>query len=197
MCNFHDFSNILQLPGVIENDQWAELGNWWCESMAGAGKDLSGFDINAPLHERLAWCRNRNIPIACGYGRFSTRMQKSDKDQARSMVQTAGQKGYYLPPEYISIDRARSGRTNRRNGLTRNTAILERKLVTCMVFYNQSRVYRRKYDSEKYITEKVVGNKIRAVACKGGLDTDVSRLWHRFHRFRERRTQRHGKAIML
>ena len=25
----------------------------------------------------------------------------------------------------------------------------------------------------------------------------VSRLWHRFHRFRERRTQRHDKTIML
>ncbi len=42
-----------------------------------------------------------------------------------------------------------------------------------MVFFNTSRVYRRSYDSHKYISEEVVSRGIRALAASGGLDTDL------------------------
>jgi hypothetical protein len=93
MCTSCENNDAVKLPGIIEQEHWQKLGHWWREAMTGIGQNLAGFDSVASLSGRLNWCRERNIPIACGYGRFSTKMQKSDQDQARAMVQTAAQKG--------------------------------------------------------------------------------------------------------
>jgi len=156
---------------LIGPDLWPDLTRWWMEDAANAGIDLSAFDPAASLEDRLAWCRQNDIKIACGYGRFSSKLQKSDFDQARAIVKAAATKRYYLPPEYISIDRARTGRANRRPGLDRNTFLISQKLVSGMVFFSTSRVYRRAYDSHKYINEKVFSKGVRAFAASGTFDT--------------------------
>ncbi len=111
---------------LLGREHWQDLGRWWSEAAVAAGRKLEGFEPAASLEERLAWCQGHDFKTACGYGRFSSKMQKSDLDQSRAIVQTAAVKGYYLPPEYISIDRAKTGRSNRRIGLNRTTFIMER-----------------------------------------------------------------------
>lgn len=131
-----DTLDDIPAQGMLEPEHHGALSQWWLDAWQAVGRKVDGFEPVASLAVRLAWCVMHGIAVACGYGRFSTKMQSSDMDQARAMVVLAAGKGYYLPPEFISVDRARTGKSRRRQGLERNTAILGSGRVAAMVFYS-------------------------------------------------------------
>lgn len=168
-----------QLPstGAANEDLSRKIHAWWLEAAAKAGVDLNGFDGAAPLAVRLAWALSSALLIALAYVRFSSKLQSSDEDQLRANVVYAAQNGMYVPPEFVCVDRAVSGRRLRREGIERLKLILKQRLATVLLTFTLSRLYRRSCDAYKFVQEEVVEAGLRAIAVAQSIDTADERSW--------------------
>ena len=150
---------------------------WWVEAAANAGVNLEGFDPDAPLGVRLSWATQASQSIALSYIRYSSKQQHSDEDQLRANVVYAAQQSMYIPPEYVCVDKAVTGRRIRRDGLNRVKWILNEGLVSVFLIFTLSRLFRRGYEAYKFVQEQVVEAGVRAVAVSQGIDTADERSW--------------------
>ena len=50
-----------------------QANRWWVEAAPRAGVDLTGFDADAPLEQRLSWALALGLLIGTVYSRFSSK----------------------------------------------------------------------------------------------------------------------------
>ncbi|MEQ8786072.1 MAG: recombinase family protein [Pirellulaceae bacterium] len=170
-------SHHLPPAGSADNSLARKVHEWYMEAALKAGTNLDGFDPDAPLAVRLAWALRASLVIALAYVRFSSKQQHSDEDQLRANVVYAAQNGMYIPPEYVCVDKAVTGRRLRRVGLDRAKHILTERLASVLLVFTLSRLFRRSYEAYKFVQEEVVENGLRAIAVAQSIDTADERSW--------------------
>ena len=72
----------------------------WVEAAKKAGIDVTGFDPAAPLAERIAWARSRNLDIGAILSRYSSKKQHSTNGQVSDCTEFAAWHKIYVPPEF-------------------------------------------------------------------------------------------------
>ncbi len=154
-----------------------QVNEHWMTTAAKAGIDLSGFDPTASLDNRVAWALSSGLVIAVTYLRFSSKLQNSDGDQARANTTFAAENAMYLPPEFVCVDRAVTGRRLRRAGLQRMTDIMQDGVATVLLVFTLSRLSRKSYEAFRFIEREIVESGGRAVAVSQGIDTSDARAW--------------------
>jgi DNA invertase Pin-like site-specific DNA recombinase len=167
----------LPIPGAASVDLRRAAHQDWIEAAGKAGLDLSGFDPNAPLDQRVSWALQAGLVIACVYVRFSSKQQHSTADQVRVNVLFAASNRMYVPPELLCVDEAEKGRRIRRDGLQRLKEILAARLATVMLVFKASRLFRQAYQGYQLIEQEVVEEGLRAVSVSQGIDTQDKKVW--------------------
>ena len=151
--------------------------DWWSEMAAIQGTDLTKFDPNASLEQRVTWALSIGLMIGAIYSRYSTKMQKSTEAQVLENVQWAAKNGIYVPPEYVSVDEGVKGKQTQRVGLDRTKAILQSRSVSVLLVYKASRLFRQAGKGYQFINEEVVEEGLRAVLVSQGIDTADRKTW--------------------
>lgn len=168
-----------QLPdaGAANEELAREVHAWWQEAAEKTDVDLSDFDFNAPLEERIAWALEQKLDIGTVYSRFSSKRQHSTADQVRTCVQHAASKDIYCPPEFVCVDEAQRGYRARREGLDRMLAILKHRYATVLLLFKASRLYRQAFKGYQLIQQEVVEEGLRAISVTQGIDTADTKAW--------------------
>jgi site-specific DNA recombinase len=167
----------LSVVGGADAELRRQAHRWWIEAADAAGIELSGFDPEAPLEQRLAWAPSMALDIATAYARYSSKRQHSIDDQVRAVVLFAGREGMYVPPELICVDEAAKGRRVRRDGLDRLKAILKSRRAKVLLVFKVSRLFRQASKGFDLIQQEVVEEGLRAVSVSQGIDTAEKRSW--------------------
>jgi site-specific DNA recombinase len=149
----------------------------WVEAASRAGIDLSGFDPEAPLQDRIAWAKARDLDIATLLSRYSSKLQHSTQSQVQDCVEFAGWHRLYPPPEFICVDEAVSGRKTRRDGLDRVRHILQQRLARTLLVFKVSRLFRVAYKGYAFFQEEIVEEGLRALSVSQGIDTADEKTW--------------------
>jgi DNA invertase Pin-like site-specific DNA recombinase len=149
----------------------------WMEAARRAGIDLTGFDPDAPLDQRILWAIDAKLLIATIYTRYSTKHQNSTADQVRACVQYAAGHGMYVPPELICADEGVKGYKISREGLDRLKAILKSRQAAVLLVYKASRLFRQAWAGYLLIQQEVVEKGLRAVSVSQGIDTADGKSW--------------------
>ena len=163
--------------GAANEDITKKSIAWWSEMAAINGVDLTNFDPTASLEERTAWAISIGLFVGAIYARFSSKMQKSTEAQVLENIQWAAKNGIYVPPEYISADEAVKGKRVKRDGIERTEAILSAFLVSVLLIYKASRLFRQAGKGYQFVNEKVVEEGMRAILVSQGIDTDDRKTW--------------------
>ena len=149
---------------------------WYSEAVK-AGIGFDGFDPVGTLAERIAWARGVGLDIGSGLSRFSSKLQHSTAAQITDCTVFAARNRIYLPPEFVSVDEAVSGRKTRRDGLERTLKILEGKLADVLLVFKVSRLFRVAYRGFQFFQEDVVEEGLRAISISQGIDTTDEKTW--------------------
>lgn len=163
--------------GSADAELQALVHSVWIETAESRKLDLIGFDLHAALADRLAWAKSHGFEIGGVLSRFSSKLQHSTTAQVRDNVQYAANHRIYVPPEFVCVDEAVSGRKARRDGLTRMTALLNAKLVRVLLVFKVSRLFRVAYLGFKFFQEEIVEEDLRAISISQGIDTADSKAW--------------------
>lgn len=139
--------------------------------------DLTGFNSQASLVERIAWALGMGMAIGAVLSRFSQKLQHSTTAQATECVTFGARAMIYVPPEYVCVDEGMSGRKRRRDGLERITAILKAKAVKALLVYKVSRLFRVGYRGFQFFQEEVVDEGLRGISVSQGIDTRDEKTW--------------------
>ncbi|REJ88284.1 MAG: recombinase [Planctomycetota bacterium] len=175
-------STDLSNAGGADNELARNVHEWWQEAAEKAEVDdkkldLSGFDPDASLDERIAWALVQGLDIGTVYSRYSSKRQHSTADQVRTCVQHAAGKGIYCPPEYVCVDEAQRGYRARREGLDRMRAILKNRSATVLLVFKASRLYRQAFKGYQLIQQEVVEEGLRAISVTQSIDTADTKAW--------------------
>jgi hypothetical protein len=146
----------LPIAGSISAEVSDLVHRIWMDEAAKAGVDLSGFDPDGPLVDRLVRAGGKGLQIGTALSRFSTKMQHRTTDQVTECVIYAARYGAYIPPEYVCVDEGVSGRKLRRDGLDRARFILEQRRAKVLFTYKVSRLFRVAYRGFQFFQEEVV-----------------------------------------
>jgi hypothetical protein len=149
----------------------------WAEAAARAGIDLSGFDPESSLVARLAWAAAKGLEVGAALSRYSSKLQHSTAAQVEACVRFAAAHRIYIPPEYVCVDEAVTGRKARREALDRVRLILGRKQARVLLVFKVSRLFRLAYLGFKFFQEDVVEEGLRAVSVSQGIDTANEKTW--------------------
>lgn len=149
----------------------------WTATAQQSGLELKQFNPTASLADRLAWAAAAGLGIAAVYTRYSTKKQGSTEDQVRSTVEFAARNKVYVPPEFLCVDEAAKGRKQERDGFERLKVVLKTGLVTCLLIFKLSRLFRLAYKAVQFINEEVFEEGIRAVAVTQSIDTANEKAW--------------------
>jgi DNA invertase Pin-like site-specific DNA recombinase len=149
----------------------------WIETATNTGMDLRDLNPRDPLPNRIAWAVGQGLEIGVVLSRFSSKLQHSTAAQVRECLQFAARNRIYVPPEYVSIDEATSGRKSRRAGLDRCRQILQQGLAQTLLVFKVSRLFRVAYLGFKFFNEEVVEEGLRGVSVSQGIDTRQDNSW--------------------
>jgi DNA invertase Pin-like site-specific DNA recombinase len=169
--------NTIPTAGAASNELVSQLITTWGEAAKNAGIELIGFDPSAPLEDRLSWARTSGLSVGAVLTRFSSKESSSTTAQAVDCVRFAPSKGIYVPPEYVCVDEAVTGRKMRRVGLDRVKYILKNKMAEVLLVFKMSRLFRSSYQGTKFINEDVVEEGLRAISVTQNIDTDDEKTW--------------------
>lgn len=150
---------------------------WWMEAAERDGINLQGFDVNAPLESRLAWARQLGLLIGLILSRFSHKLQHSTEAQVQECLTFAARHGMYVPPEFLCVDEATTGRKQRRDGLDRAKALMQTGEVGVFLVFKLSRLFRVAYKGFQFVHEHVVDQGMRGISVTQGIDTDQRQTW--------------------
>ncbi len=167
----------LSVRGAATQDVAQQAHRDWQQAAATAGIDLSQFNANASLDERIAWALALNLLVATVYSRFSTKRQHSTDDQLRACAEFAARNGMYVPPEFLCVDEGVKGRRVRRDGLDRLKSILAQRYATVVLIYKVSRLFRHAYQGLQLVQEEVIERGLRAISVSQAIDTADSKRW--------------------
>ncbi len=169
--------NTIPTAGAASNELAAQLITTWMEAAKNAGIELIGFDPSLPLEDRLSWARTSGLSVGAVLTRFSSKESSSTTAQAVDCVRFAPSKGIYVPPEYVCVDEAVTGRKMRRVGLDRVKYILKNRMAQVLLVFKMSRLFRSSYQGTKFINEDVVEEGLRAISVTQNIDTADEKTW--------------------
>lgn len=161
----------------IDVDVGEDVTKRWKEAAIRAGIDLSVFNPQATLPDRIKWALASGLMISTFYGRFSTKLQASVPDQARACAQYAAAHQMYLPPEYCFCDEATGGRKLRREGLDLVKDVLRQRQANVLVVFKVSRLFRQPYQGFQFFQQELVEEGLRGISISQGIDTADMRSW--------------------
>ena len=141
------------------------------------GIDLTGFDVDAPLHQQIAWAEAQGLDIGCTYLRYSSKIQHSAEDQLRENIFAAVRLKIFIPPQLICLDEAKQGRSTRRAGLSRLQEILDCGRALVLILFKLSRLFRSSYKGHEFIAERVVEQGHRVIVFHDGIDSADVKAW--------------------
>lgn len=169
----------IQLPeaGAASKALCLKSIEWWMQEAAAAGVNLTNFDPLAPLEQRLAWAVSVGLDIGAILSRYSTVVQHSTESQVQENICFAARNKIYVPPEFICVDEAQSGKRANRDGIERIKLILKQRLATILIVFKMSRLLRSGYKSFGFVNEQVVEEGLRAISVSQGIDTDDQKSW--------------------
>jgi site-specific DNA recombinase len=170
-------SEALSDAGAAGDDVVRVVRETWIETALKAGIDLTNFRPDAPLVERLSWALSVGLDIAAILSRYSSKMQHSTDSQCRDCAEYAAWHRFYVPPEFVCIDEAVSGRKSRRAGLQRMKDILNSKQAKVLLVFKLSRLFRVAYKGFQFFQEDVVEEGLRGISISQGIDTADSKIW--------------------
>ncbi len=165
------------ISGAASAEQQAEALDIWLTAAKQSGIDVSQFPTDGTAEERLLWAKRSGLEIAMCLARFSSQLQHSTSAQIRACVEDAARRRMYLPPEYVCVDEAVSGRKTRRDGLDRAKAILSERLAAVILVFKVSRLFRVGYKGFQFVQEEVVEEGLRAISVSQGIDTADQKTW--------------------
>ena len=142
--------------GAANDDIVRSCLETWVEAATKAGIDLTGFNPEAPLSERITWALSQGLEIGAILSRFSSKLQHSTASQVCDCAVFAAWHKIYGPPEFVCVDEAVSGRKSRRDGLDRIKLILKHKLASVLLVLKVSRLFRAAYKGYQFFNEEVV-----------------------------------------
>jgi hypothetical protein len=128
--------------GGADDELAREAAQWWIAAAQKAAINLSGFDPDASLAERIAWAVEAGLEIAVILSRFSSKLQHSTRAEVEHTIEYAGLHKMYVPHEFICVDEAQKGRRVRRDGLERAKAILKSRQAKVLLVFKVSRLLR-------------------------------------------------------
>jgi DNA invertase Pin-like site-specific DNA recombinase len=137
--------------------------------------------IIADVGDRIP--RDRRKAVGAIYARYSSRFQTSVPDQVRALLEEAAQRGFYVPREHIYFDLAVSGARERRPGLQALRQALAARSVGVLLVLTTNRLFRRVYKALRLVEEEVLGNGVRCIFTKNGVDTDDVQRWRMLYQF--------------
>ena len=149
----------------------------WTDAAAKSQIDLSEFNPNASLRERLNWAMRVGLLVGAILARYSSKLQHSTAAQVRENVHYAARNGIYVPPEFVCVDEAVTGRKLRRDGLDRMKLILQHKLAHVLLVFKVSRLFRVAYRGFQFFQEEIVEAGLRAISVSQGIDTADEKSW--------------------
>lgn len=167
----------LSTAGAADPELARNVHKWWKDAAEKRGINLGGFDSTAPLAERIAIAQRLGLMIATVYSRFSSKRQHSTEDQVRECVIWAAQNGFYVPPEFVSVDESIKGKRIRRDGLSRMKQILQSQQVSALLVFKVSRLFRQPFQGYQLVQQEVVEEGLRAVSVSQGIDTNDKKGW--------------------
>jgi hypothetical protein len=173
----NSISTPLSTAGAATDALARQAHQRWMEAATRAGLDLSGFDPDAPLADRIAWAQARGLGIAAVLSRYSSKMQHSTASQVEECVSFAAWHQIYAPPEYFCIDEAVSGRKARREGLDRVKQLLKERRAQILLVYKVSRLFRVAYKGYAFFQEELVEEGLRGISVSQGIDTRDEKTW--------------------
>lgn len=168
---------LLPAAGGVSPELARHTHDYWAAAAAKSGIDMANFAPNTPLHARLAWAQVRGLDVATILARFSTRMQHSTTSQVEENLAYAAAHKFYVPPEFVCVDEAISGRKTRRDGLDRAKLFLQNRLACTLLVFKVSRLFRVGYKGFAFFQEEVVDEGLRAISVSQGIDTADSKSW--------------------
>jgi hypothetical protein len=127
------------------------------------------------FHRQLP--REAAVCIGAIYVRYSTRFQDSAADQVGALYEFAVREKIFVPIEYVYFDLAVRGPTSRREGLDALGGALAARQVQVLLVFGTNRLFRKTYKTLQFIEEEVVGQGIRCIFAKSGIDTADEKLW--------------------
>lgn len=167
----------LSSAGAASAEVCQKAHEHWIQLAREAGINLHGFDPQAPLAVRLAWARSQGLTIAAILARFSSKVQHSTMAQVLDNMEFAARHRMYVPPEFICVDEAVSGRKSHRDGLERMKTILSLKQADVLLVFKVSRLFRVAYLGFQFFQEEVIENGLRAISITQGIDTADKKQW--------------------
>jgi hypothetical protein len=111
------------------------------------------------------------------YARFSSRFQHSIEDQVRACREWAEQHDIAVPDAFIFVDRAKSGRIARRQGLKALRDALATGDIDVVIVFTTNRLFRKTYQSLAFVEEEIVDRGKRCVFIRSGVDTADAARW--------------------
>lgn len=167
----------LSEDGAASMELAADVSKWWEDAAERARIDLTNFNPQAQLEQRIAWAQAQRLLIGTAYSRFSSKRQHSTSDQIRTCVQHATSVDIYCPPEFVCVDEGQRGYRARREGLCRMLEILRHRYATVLLVFKASRLYRQAFKGYQLIQQEVVEEGLRAISVTQGIDTIDSKAW--------------------
>lgn len=109
------------------------------------------------------------------YARFSSRFQHSIDDQVRACREWAERNDI----DVVSVfsDEAVTGKSSRRRGLHELQEAIDEGRIDVVVIFTTNRLYRKMYQSLRFVEEEIVDRGMRCVFVQSGIDTSDADDW--------------------
>jgi site-specific DNA recombinase len=172
---------LQKLPseGAASPEVMMQAETAWLAAAENGGLLSQGFDLRASLADRIAWMRLHGYSIGVACARYSHTLSRSTVDQVVEIMIFTARKKVYVPPEFVCVDEAVTGKKSRRAGLDRAKWLLASGMATVFAVYKLSRLLRTCYKSVGFIQEDVVDQGFRAISVTQNVDTDDKDNWRK------------------
>jgi len=151
----------------------------WLSAADAAELKRKGFNPHASFADRIAWMLLHGYTIGVACARYSHELSRSTVDQIVEIMIFTARKKIYVPPEFVCVDEAVTGKKSRRAGLDRAKWLLSSGVATVFAVFKLSRLLRTCYKSVGFIQEEVVDQGLRAISVTQNVDTDDKGNWRK------------------
>lgn len=111
------------------------------------------------------------------YARYSSRFQQSIDDQVRVCREWAANNAISVLDEHIFADRAKTGRTHKRDGFSSLLVAMRQDEIDVVITFATNRIYRKVYRSLQFVEEEIIDRGKRCVFVAQNIDTSKSEFW--------------------
>lgn len=113
----------------------------------------------------------------CIYVRYSTRFQRSIKDQILACREWAEKNDVTVLDQHIFIDEGESGKKSRRPGHLAMLKALDAGEIDVCITFSTNRLYRKMHRAIRFVEETIVEKHRRCVFVAQNIDTANEKMW--------------------